>query len=503
MTIGLYKKGMVLGIICLFIGAGFLPNISGNNNSNGPPSIEWDKTFGGTNADGAYCVQQTNDGGYILTGYTDSYGTGSYDLWLVKTDSSGNKIWDKTYGGTDFDTARCVQQTNDGGYILTGYTESYGAGSMDFWLVKTDSSGNKLWDKTFGGPDWDTARCVQQTDDGGYILAGGTYSYGDGAGGSDFWLVKTDSSGNKLWDKTYGETYNDIALSIQQTNDGGYILTGYTFSYGSGNGDFWLVKTDSSGNKLWDKTFGGSEYDVAYCVQQTNDDGYILTGRTDSYGAGNGDFWLIKTDSSGNKLWDKTFGGSEYDVAYCVQQTNDGGYILTGTTDSYGAGLWDFWLIKTDSSGNKLWDKTFGGTDHDQAWCVQQTNEGGYILTGETGSYGAGNWDFWLVKLSSDSNEDIIIEINGGFRVSADITNNGGGAAYDIPWSIDLEGGLILAGEHTEEVLDELAPGATTTIRQSTLYGIGRTTITVTAGDASKQATGFILGPLVLGVEEI
>jgi len=201
--------------------------------------------------------------------------------------------------------------------------------------------------------------------------------------------------------------------------------------------------------------------------------------------------------------WDKTYGGTDDNYASCVQQTNDGGYILAGQTEAYGAGHGDFWLIKTDSSGNKLWDKTFGRPGPDTANCVQQTNDGGYILAGGTESYGAGYADFWLVKLSSESTEDIIIEIHGGFRIRADITNNGAATATDVEWSIDLDGGLILAGDHIEGVIDELAPGASKTIRQTTLYGIGRTTITVTVGDASKQATGFILGPLVLGVEEI
>ena len=242
---------------------------------------------------------------------------------------------------------------------------SYGAGNCDFWLVKTDSDGSKQWDRTFGGADEDGVQFVQQTSDGGYILAGHTYSYG--AGFEDFWLMKTDSEGNKVWNKTFGGTGRDLAYSIQQTSDGGYILAGYTDSYGAGSGDAWLVKTDSNGNKMWDETFGGTGLDEAHSVQQTSDGGYILAGYTKSYGAGSLAAWLLKADSDGNKQWDRTFGGTGGDGAYAVQQTSDGGYILAGATDSYGSGDDDFWLVKTDSNGNKVWDETFGGTGLDEA----------------------------------------------------------------------------------------------------------------------------------------
>jgi len=307
------------------------------------PEEEWAKTFGGTDLDWATSVQQTSDGGYILAGFTDSYGAGFRDFWLIKTDSNGNKEWDKIFGGTGYDAAYSVQQTSDDGYILAGFTNSYGAGSHDFWLVKTDSNGNKEWDKIFGGTSYDAAYSVQQTSDGGYILAGLTYSYGAG----DVWLVKTDSNGNKQWDKTFGGTGSDAAESAQQTSDGGYILVESTTSYGAGSHDFWLVNTDSDGNKRWSNTFGGAGDDGAYSVQQTSDGGYILAGFTGSYSADSyGDAWLVKTDSNGNNVWNKTFGGTGGDGARSVQQTTDGGYILAGRTWSYGAGSWDFWLIK-------------------------------------------------------------------------------------------------------------------------------------------------------------
>jgi len=336
-----------------------------------PPVTEWDKTYGGAGDDFALSVEQTDDGGYIAAGATDSFGAGIVDFWVVKTDASGNLQWNKTYGGAVGEEALSVQQTSDGGYIVAGETYSFGVGRYDFWLVKTDANGNMEWNKTYGGVDYDGAWSVQQTSDGGYIAAGYTNSFG--AGAYDFWVVKTDASGTMEWNKTYGGASTDWGHSVEQTSDEGYIVAGYTCSFGLAGVHFWLVKTDAAGNMEWNKTYGAGG-EVAYSVQQTSDEGYIAAGVTGSFGGA----WLVKTDAYGNMEWNETYSGGGADF---VQQTSDGGYIFAGG-----------WLAKTDANGSLVWSNDYGG----YARCVRQTFNGGYIVAG----YSAGN--AWLIKLGPE-----------------------------------------------------------------------------------------------------
>jgi hypothetical protein len=256
------------------------------------------------------------------------------------------------------------------------------------------------WEQTFGGGDDDVGYSVQQTTDGGYIITGGTSSFGNGS--SDVYLIKTDGSGTEQWTKTFGGTDHDYGFSVQQTTDGGYIITGRTGSFG--NADVYLIKTDGSGTEQWTKTFGGTDYEEGWSVQQTTDGGYIITGQTESFGNGYYAVYLIKTDGSGTEQWTKTFGGTDIDRGYSVQQTTDGGYIITGWTSSFGNGSSDVYLIKTDGSGTEQWTKTFGGTDNDNARSVQQTTDGGYIITGWTESFGNGYHDVYLIKTDGNGN---------------------------------------------------------------------------------------------------
>jgi len=372
--------------------------------------ITFYKIFGGSENDYGYSVKQTTDGGYILTGSTKSYGNGEYDVWLIKTDSQGIIEWNKTFGGSEYDDGRSVQQTTDGGYIITGFTSSFGNGNSDVYLIKTDSQGNEEWNKTFGGNWTDHGFSVQLTTDGGYIITGNTESSENGY----VLLIKTNSEGTEEWNKTFGGTKPNSGSSVQLTTDGGYIITGsLKSSNGSVYTDVWLIKTDSQGNEEWNKTFGGNWTDYGSSVQLTTDGGYIITGYTEYTEQFDGDVLLIKTDSQGNQEWNKTFGGSGYfEGGHSVQQTTDGGYIIIGKTNSFGnnqqgqQGHQDVYLIKTNSNGNEEWNKTFGGNTSDGGRSVQQTTDGGYIITGYTFSFGSftNTSDIWLIKTDSQGN---------------------------------------------------------------------------------------------------
>jgi len=429
------------------------------------PPFPLNARFGGSGNDQAFysSIKQTTDGGFFIAGQSTSSNSGDVsgtnhggsDFWVVKLDAAGNKTWDKLLGGTANDGAYACQLTIDNGYIITGYSESPISGDVtegnngqrDIWVVKLDTAGNKTWDRQLGGFSNDHSFIVQQTTDGGYMVAGYSQSSISGDvsetnhGSNDYWVVKLDIAGNKTWDKLLGGSGDDRGVSAQQTKDGGYIIAGHSLSSNSGDvsgtnhggSDFWVVKLDAAGNKIWDKLLGGAAEDRAYAIQQTSDGGYVIAGYSSSSASGDVsginhggyDYWIVKLDAAGNQIWDKLLGGTADDIDYSVIQTTDGGYILAGYSSSsasgdisgtnYGSN--DFWVVKLDASGNIIWDKLLGGSGNDMVYAVHQTTEGGYVIIGDsrhasagngdqTGLTGRGNLDIWVVRI--DENGDII-----------------------------------------------------------------------------------------------
>lgn len=371
------------------------------SSAQGPDTL-WTRTYGGASSDYGYSIQQTfPDGGYIITGSTFSFGEGSYDVYYLKTDANGEVDWVRTYGGTGTDHGASVQQALDGGYIIAGYTNSSGAGGYDVLLAKTDSSGVVDWAYTYGGAADDRGWCVQQTlPDSGYIVAG--YTETVGAGGGDAFVIRTDAGGGLLWANPYGGTAWDEARCASQTfPDSGYIIAGTTSSSGAGADDVYLIKIDADGDSLWTRTYGGAAGENGYEVRQTfPDSGYIIIGNTYSFGAGNSDVYLVKTDQDGDTLWTRTFGGTSVEYGYSIQQTSpEVGYIIAGSTRSFGEGNYDAYIIKTDADGDPIWTRTYGGSAYDDGYSVCQTApDSGYVICGSTRSFGAGVYDVYVMK---------------------------------------------------------------------------------------------------------
>jgi len=270
--------------------------------------------------------------------------------WLIKLGENGNKEWEKIFNKDEHDIAYSIIQTNDEGYAIAGGTGKRFWGEVNCWVMKLDAKGNMEWDKNFGGIGWDEIYSIIQTKSGDFIAAGSVWSKGAGRG--DVCVVKLNRRGNLVWIKTFGGSDYDDARSIIQTDDGGYAVAGFTVSEDTGDRDVWVIKLDKKGNKIWDKTFGGTSEDWANSLIQTEDRGYMVAGWTSSMGAGKTDIWIIKLNKRGDLVWDKTFGGSEDDEAHSIIQTDDGGYAVAGWTESKGAGNSDVWVIKLDENGN-------------------------------------------------------------------------------------------------------------------------------------------------------
>ena len=373
-----------------------------------PISQQWDKTFGGGGFDVATAMQQTMDGGYIIAGFTTAFV--SYGAWVLKLDSNGNVIWEKTYG--DDTEITSLHQTSDGGYVLTGYVfyvvETPPGQpkdiAVDILVLKLDVNGNVIWHKTYDGTGNEENPSVKQTNDGGYVVA----AYTDTVAGDErnLWILRLDSTGNIVWEKTYGtsgkEGYHnssEMSISIQVTSDGGYIIADHTA------GDFWILRLDGNGNIIWNKVYGGVLGDAAFSIQQTSEGGYVVAGSTGSFG-NMGDAWILKLDPSGDISWQKTYGGDDTDFTTSIEQTADGGYVSVGATASFGDESFNLWILRLSSSGNIIWQKVYSGEWSGNPLAqVMQTPDGGFIVSTNYSDPASMDWNFWVLKL--DNNGEI------------------------------------------------------------------------------------------------
>jgi hypothetical protein len=377
----------------------------------------WSKTLGGHDLDSTRTIQNTSDGGYIVAGWSKSFGKNS-DVWLLKIDSEANVQWQKTLAAKGFELVESqgLRTTMDGGYVIAGQTDSAGAGKADIWVVKLDAEGIIEWQNAYGGPDVDRSRAVQQTFDGGYIVSGMTNSFGEGT--RDFWVLKLDAEGIIEWQRTYGGKDFDVSRSIELTPDGGYIVAGWSKSFGVRWGDYWIIKLDSDGKIQWEKSYGGQGFEEPAEIKLTPDGGYIVIEETWSFGTtpvNGSDAWVTKLDSNGTVEWEKTYGGEGFEEFSSLHiLPNNAGYIIAGQTNSFGAGQNDTWVARLDSVGDLVWQKTYGGQYDDETEALIPSPDGGFILAGRTNSAGAGGHDIWLLKIdgagglpdcsSSDSN---------------------------------------------------------------------------------------------------
>ncbi len=353
------------------------------------PEVLWSHTYTGVGDHVLYSVIQTEDGGFTMAGSNGYWG--HVKFWLLRTDQNGDTLWTKEYGGNETVYCNNFIQTSDGGYLLAGTTS---LNSTDFFVIRTDEHGDSLWSRTYGGRDQDRCNDLIQTSDGGFALAGETGSFG--AGWKDFWLLRIDADGDSLWSQTYGGGHHDRCNSIVQTEDDGFAMAGLCQSFGGQK--FWLVRADENGDSLWSYLCGGEYLNVCNDLVLTDDGHFIMVGPQRVVGEGNYDdeFGIVEVDENGRHVWSNTYGGRRREICYSVVQPVFGGFILTGFTNSFGAGGSDFWLLGLDEDGDSLWSWVMGGEGSDNCRSIVRTTDGGYAILGKLGG------EECLVKTEAD-----------------------------------------------------------------------------------------------------
>ena len=368
-----------------------------SRNTTGPDDtwggIFWQNTYGGDGSESGHAVQQTADGGYIIVGRTTSFGMGEDDVYLIKTDYNGNEVWSRTYGGANSDVGNYVIQTNDGGYLAAGYTYSFSAEFADIYIVRTDHLGDTIWTRTYGGDGYDKTYSIAKTSDGNYILAGCTSSFGL----FGVQLMKINDNGDSLWAQIYDTDLGRFGFNC--TSDGGYIIASYKYSSQTAS-DLCLIKTDNQGNLQWRNVYEDDGEQWGFSVKQSGDGNYIVAGIYSNAAIYDG--YLAKIDSDGDSSWIKTFGGEDLDDFYCVEMASNGNYLCVGRTHSFGSGSGDVYILEIDKSGIMQNERTIGGELRDRGEFIIRTLDEEYVIVGSTNSCGSGWVDVYLIKLNLD-----------------------------------------------------------------------------------------------------
>jgi hypothetical protein len=435
-----FNSGSPMGRIYFLILTSSLIFISGIS-----AQTTFQKTFGNSDNNHANTVILTNTGGYAIAGWYDVEGLFTAEFYLIITDAAGDTLWTRTYGEDVDMTVNLLPngsgnegynliQTQDNGFLLVGERHDIVGEKSNVFAVKLDENGELLWSRLYGGDDNDYGQAVAETDDGDFVIAGYTESYGTGL--RDVYLLKVDSIGGIIWTRTFGGSSLEAASDMQQTPDGGFILAGYTFSYGAGSSDVFVVKTDADGIIEWQKTYGGELNDIGHSIERTEEGGYIIAGETNSFGAGETDIYLIKVDEEGVVEWSKAYGGDNFEAAKSVTQSEDDGYLMAGYSRSFGAGGEDVYLIKTDAQGDTLWTKIIGGTSDESILSVKQSHESGYVMAGYTRSFGAGSSDVYFLKTD--------IYGNIGCNQSANDTEVNDALTIESPTNVTIDEGALI-----------------------------------------------------------
>lgn len=471
--------------------------------SNAQPAMQWQRCLGGSQTESASRVQQTSDGGYIVVGYTSSSSGqvsghhGADDVWVVKTDGLGSLEWQKALGGSGIDRGHAIIQTSDGGYLIAATTASNNGdvsgnhGQFDAWVIKLDAGGGVEWDRVLGSSEPDAAVELIELEEGGYLVAGyaGTND-GDvtiSQGADDIWVIRLSGSGELLWQRTYGSSYNDWAYGLARSSDGHFLVAGKAglgdgdVSMAHGGGDVWVIKIDGAGTLLWERSFGGTSIEAAGAIRATSDGGAVVVGYTTSedgdvstHNGGGWDVWVLKLGAAGELEWERTLGGSSIDSGSDIRPMGDGGYLLVAGTQSMDGdvtnnhGDWDGWLVKLNAAGVLQWQLALGGSGADATASVALTGDGGCVVAGYTNSSdgdvsgGHGGYDLWLAKFGPDQT-DVPERSAMNWSLAPNPTNGQVTIALNDQRTVPVQIGLFdPAGRHVFEHFGRSSLGTTT-----------------------------------------